>query len=71
MALARGGLRHRQAIDATEKDGGAIKERPVTLGDLAVTVYHHMGLPLDTTYVDTGSRPRFIVENGQPIRELV
>ncbi len=71
MALAGGGLRHGQVIGATEKDGGTIKERPVTPGDLAATIYHHMGVPLDTTYVDISGRPRFIVDNGQPIRELV
>jgi hypothetical protein len=71
MALAGGGLRHGQVIGATEKDGGTIKERPVTPGDLAATIYYHMGVPLDTTYVDTSGRPRFIVDNGQPIRELV
>jgi hypothetical protein len=71
MAVAGGGLRHGQVIGATEKDGGAIKDRPVTPGDLAATIYHHMGVPLDTTYSDTLGRPRFIVENGQPIRELL
>ena len=71
MALAGGGLRHSQVIGATEKDGGTIKERPVTPGDLAATIYYHMGVPLDTTYVDTSGRPRFIVANGQPMHELI
>ena len=71
MALAGGGLRHGQVIGATEKDGGHIKERPVTPGDLAATIYQHMGVPLDATYPDTSGRPRYIVENGQPIRELL
>lgn len=71
MAVAGGGLRHGQVIGATEKDGGNIKERPVTPGDLAATIYHHMGVPLDATYPDTSGRPRYIVENGRPIRELL
>ena len=50
MALAGGGLRHGQVIGATEPDGRYIKERPVTPGDLAATIYRHMGIPLDTTY---------------------
>ncbi len=69
MAAAGGGLRHGQVIGATEKDGGAIKERPITPGDLAATIYHHMGVPLDATYADTSGRPRYVVENGRPIRE--
>jgi hypothetical protein len=71
MALAGGGLRHGQVIGATEKDGGQIKERPVTPGDIAATIYHHMGVPLDTTYTDPTGRPRNVVENGKPIRELL
>ena len=71
MAAAGGGFRHGQVIGATEKDGGQIKERPVTPGDLAATIYHHMGVPLDATYADPSGRPRYIVEHGEPIRELL
>ncbi len=71
MTLAGGGMRHGQVIGATERDGGQIKERPVTPGDLAATIYHHMGVPLDGTYLDSRGRPRFFVEHGEPIRELV
>lgn len=71
MCLAGGGLRHGQVIGATESDGGRIRERPVTPGDLAATIYRHMGVPLDTAYEDEQGRPHPVVlENGQPIREL-
>jgi hypothetical protein len=70
MAMAGGGLRHGQVIGATDPDGGYIKDRPVTPGDLAATIYRHMGVPLDATYLDTTGRPRFIVEQGRPIEEL-
>jgi hypothetical protein len=70
LALAGGGLRHGQVIGATEADGGHIKERPVTPGDLAATIYRHMGVPLDATYSDATGRPRAIVEHGRPIAEL-
>ena len=70
MAVAGGGLRHGQVIGATEADGGHIKERPVTPGDLAATIYRHMGVPLDATYEDGTGRPRFLVEHGEPIAEL-
>ena len=70
MTLAGGGLRHGQVIGATEHDGGQIKERPVTPGDLAATIYRHMDVPLDATYLDPRGRPNFIVEDGAPIVEL-
>lgn len=71
MCLAGGGLRHGQVIGASSRDGGEIDERPVTPGDIAATIYHHMGVPLDTTFTDHQGRPIFVVENGAPIRELI
>jgi uncharacterized protein DUF1501 len=71
MCLAGGGLRHGQVIGATQTDGGNIKERPVTPGDLAATLFRYFDVPLDTSYVDNQGRPRIVVENeGRPISEL-
>lgn len=69
--LAGGGFRHGQVIGATERDAGQIKERPVTPGDLAATIYRHMNVPPGLTYLDHRGRPRNVLEEGQPIRELV
>jgi Protein of unknown function (DUF1501) len=71
MALAGGGFKHGQVIGATARDGGTIKERPVTPGDLAATIYQHFGVPLDTFYLDHSGRPRPVVENGKVIQELI
>jgi uncharacterized protein (DUF1501 family) len=72
ICLAGGGFRHGQVIGSTDRDGGQIQTRPVTPGDLAATIYHHMGVPLETTYNDDRGRPLAIVqENGQPIAELL
>ena len=72
MCLAGGGFRHGQVIGASDYDGSNILERPVTPGDLAATIYHHMGVPLDGQYLDDRGRPRNIVlENGRPLVELI
>ena len=71
MCLAGGGYRHGQVIGASSRDGGEIAERPVTPGDLAATIYHHMGVPLDATYTDHQGRPIFLVDNGAPLAELI
>jgi uncharacterized protein (DUF1501 family) len=70
MTVAGGGLRHGQVIGATERDGGNILERPVTPGDLAATIFRHMGVPQDLSYLDNRGRPRPVIENGTPIAEL-
>lgn len=71
MCLAGGGLRHGQVIGASSRDGGEIAERPVTPGDLAATIYQHMGVPLNATYPDHQGRPIYIVDDGEPLKELV
>jgi hypothetical protein len=71
MCLAGGGLNHGQVIGATETDGGNIKERAVTPGDLAATLFRYFAVPQDTSYLDNQGRPRLVIENnGRPIAEL-
>ncbi len=70
MLMAGGGLKHGQVIGATEADGGAIKNRPVTPGDLAATIYKYFEVPMETQYIDHRGRPRNIIEQGSPIAEL-
>jgi hypothetical protein len=71
MCLAGGGLRHGQVIGASESDGGAIRERPVTPGDLAATWFRYFDVPTNVQYIDNTGRPRFVIEDGgTPIREL-
>ena len=71
MTLAGGGFKHGQVIGSSDKDGGHPHDRPVTPSDLAATIYHHFGVPLDATYEDHRGRPRYIVEEGKPLRELI
>ncbi len=71
MCMAGGGFRHGQVIGASSRDGGEIAERPVSPGDLAATIYHHFGVPLDSTYQDHQGRPLYIVDHGVPLREII
>jgi hypothetical protein len=71
MLLAGGGLRHGQVIGRTDRRGGDIVERRVSPSDLAATVFRHLGIPLDTHWVNPQGRPvPIITEGGRPIQEL-
>ncbi len=71
MAIAGGGLHHGQVIGSSEPDGSDIASRPVEPGDLAATIYKHMGVPLETSYTDHTGRPVPILAfGGEPIEEL-
>ncbi len=49
------------------------RRRPaITPQDVAATVYHHLGIDARATiFEDRAGRPSYLIENGEPIRELV
>ncbi|MBI2948688.1 MAG: DUF1501 domain-containing protein, partial [Verrucomicrobia bacterium] len=73
MALmAGGGMRVGQVIGSTDRYAAEVASRPVHYQDVIATLYHNLGLdPLVTTVTDTTGRPQFLVNVGQPIRELI
>ncbi|MFN0053547.1 MAG: DUF1501 domain-containing protein [Planctomycetales bacterium] len=70
VMLAGGGLAGGRVVGASEKQGGGVRERLVTPLDLLATIYHTLGIPLDTHYDDSSGRPTSIVGGGKPIQEL-
>ena len=73
MALmAGGGMPNGQVIGSTDRLGGEAYTRPVTYSEVFATLYHNLGIDVNTaTIEDNKGRPRYLVEDGtQPIREL-
>jgi hypothetical protein len=66
-----GGLRLGQAIGRSSARGETVADRPVSPQDVAATVYHHLGIDGQTSFPDYQGRPLYLVEQGQPIRELL
>ena len=72
MVAAGGGMRHGQVIGSTDRQGGDIDSRRVAPGDLAATVFHHLGIDTQAHWTDPQGRPRpIVVEGGQAITELI
>ena len=71
VLLAGGGIQGGRVVGASERWGGGVQERPVTPLDLLATIYHTLGIPLDTHYEDSSGRPQGIVDMGQVIQELL
>jgi uncharacterized protein (DUF1501 family) len=71
--LAGGGLRGGQVIGATDRVGGEATERPVKFGEMFATLYHTLGIDVESATVsDLSGRPQFLVDGGvKPLRELV
>ena len=69
--LAGGGIRGGQAYGATSKDGMEVTEKPVEITEVLATLCSAVGVdPAHENYSDEG-RPIPIVENGDPITELL
>jgi hypothetical protein len=66
--LAGGGIRGGAVYGASDKIGAYVKDRPVRPQDLGATIYHALGVPLQTRLgPDGGTRP---MTTGEPVLEL-
>ncbi|MEZ6088438.1 MAG: DUF1501 domain-containing protein [Pirellulaceae bacterium] len=70
--LAGGGMRTGQVIGSTDRLGGEIDSRPVHFGEVHATLYRNLGIdPLQATVRDFAGRPHYLVDNYQPLPELI
>lgn len=70
--LAGGGMQTGQIIGATDRYGGEAVERPVHFQEIFATLYHNLGINAVTTTVsDATGRPHYLVDQAEPIRELI
>lgn len=70
--LAGGGLRTGQVIGSTNRYAEHAKDRPVTFAEVFATLYHSLGIDVNTTTInDLSGRPQYVIDGAQPIRELV
>ncbi len=71
IMMAGGGVKGGQVVGASDEIAGAPKDRPVSPGEVAATIYHGLGIPLELELPGVQGRPIPLVERGiQPIHEL-
>lgn len=71
LAFAGGGLKTGQVVGESSAKAEVPKSRPITPQDLAATIFHVLGLPLDQHFTDPAGRPIGMIDGGKPIPELV
>lgn len=69
--LAGGGMHTGQVIGATDREAAYVKERPITFQNVFATLYHNLGIDPRTTIADRSGRPMYLLDEQQPIRELI
>lgn len=71
LALAGGGLKMGQVIGESAPKGDVPKSAAVSPQDLMATIFHVLGIDPEVQFVDTFGRPKYMIEGGHVIRELV
>ena len=71
LALAGGGLRMGQVVGESAPKADVPKSKPVRPQDLMATIFHVLGIDPHTQFVNPAGRPVYMLEEGQPIAELV
>ena len=71
MLTFGGGMRTGQVIGSTNSKGEHPQDRPLTPNDLWATVYHHLGIDPEYSFIDHQGRPMPILPFGEPIEELL
>jgi hypothetical protein len=69
--LAGGGLRMGQVVGATNSRGEEPSLRGMNSNCLLATIYHRFGIDTKTLYHDRAGRPIPILQEGEPIAELL
>ncbi len=70
VALAGGGITRGQVYGASDAFATAPEENPLSVEDLATTVYDRIGIVADKELMAPGDRPMEIVDGGKVIKEL-
>ena len=69
--LAGGGMRTGQVIGSTDKEAAYVKDRPVSFQNVFATLYHNLGIDPTLTVPDRSGRPMYLLDEREPIHELI
>jgi hypothetical protein len=72
VLMGCGSMKMGQTIGKSTPRGEYVADRPISPQDVAATVYHHLGIDAHkVAFPDAQRRPVALIEDGQPIHELV
>ena len=71
VLLHGGGLRMGQVIGATDSRAERSRTGDMSFQNIIATIYQTLGIRATTTLADYNGRPQYLLDDPQPIRELV
>jgi uncharacterized protein (DUF1501 family) len=69
--MAGGGLKTGQIVGASDSRGEQFKGRPITPQMMIATVYKALGIDPGLTVPDNNGRPMYLIDEREPIQELL
>jgi Protein of unknown function (DUF1501) len=69
--VAGGGLKMGQAVGASTARGERPKDRPYTVPQVLSTLYRVLGIDPSQTFVNGSGRPMYILDDREPVSELL
>jgi hypothetical protein len=69
--VAGGGLKMGQAVGVSTARGERPKDRPYTVPQVLSTLYRSLGIDPAKTFVNGNGRPMYVLDDREPVRELV
>jgi hypothetical protein len=69
--IAGGGLKMGQAVGASTARGERPKDRPIMVPQLLSTIYRAMGIDPSMTFANGSGRPMYILDDRDPVKELL
>jgi hypothetical protein len=69
--FAGGGLKTGLVVGDSDSHAARPKNRPLNAQNVLATIYHHFGIEPKQTVPDFSGRPQYLLEDGEPIGELV
>jgi hypothetical protein len=69
--IAGGGLKMGQVIGSTDSRGEYPKDRPYKIANVLCTIFRTIGIDPAMTFRDGSGRPRYLLDEREPVRELL
>lgn len=70
-AIAGGGLQGGRVVGSSDSKGAYPADNPKSPQDVLMTVYRHLGVDTQASYLDNNGRPHPVLPSGEPLRELL
>jgi hypothetical protein len=68
--VAGGGMKTGQVVGSTDRLGGEAVEA-IHFQNVHATLYHNLGIDVNTQFVDPAGRPQYLLDEREPIRALI